>query len=200
MLKPFPAIRPMPLVRLPEAFSDPDWIFELKLDGFRAIAYIERGACTLVSRNGHAFRRFHGLGRHLGDILVCLDAGGRSMFNRLMFSRAEPVFSGFDLLWMNGRDLRDVPLIERKHRLAQVVGPRSSCLLVVQHVERCGIDLFAAACDHDLEGIVGKWAQGRYETDGTATSWVKIKNPAAAVGVTRAESDSANGLSAGQPV
>src|SRR5262249_37770486 len=52
-----------------------------------------------------------------------------------------------------------------------------SRLLYVDHIDGRGIDLFRAACAHDLEGIVGKWREGRYETDGVSTSWVKIKNP-----------------------
>jgi ATP-dependent DNA ligase len=50
-------------------------------------------------------------------------------------------------------------------------------LLSAEHIERRGVDLFCAACRHDLEGIVGKWKPGRYSTDGTSTSWVKIKEP-----------------------
>jgi bifunctional non-homologous end joining protein LigD len=150
----------MPFVRLPEAFNDADWLFELKLDGFRALAYIEHGTCALVSRNGHTLRRFAALAQHLADTLpvrtaildgeiVCLDADGRSVFNRVMCSRADPVFAAFDLLWLDGRDLRDVPLIERKQRLADVVRAGAGRVLLVQHVERSGVDLFAAACEHD---------------------------------------------------
>jgi len=179
---------PMPLVRLSEPFNDPDWIFEIKYDGFRALARIERGRCTLVSRNGHVFRRFESLARQLagglpaGDALldgeiVCLDDDGRSQFNPLMFRRGAPVFAAFDLLAANGSDLRDRPLVERKRRLRDVVHCRPSPLLLVQHVVGCGVALFDAARENDVEGVVGKWARGRYLTDGTTTSWVKIKNP-----------------------
>src|SRR5512146_584819 len=133
MPKSFPALVPMPLVRLPDPFDDPDWIFEIKYDGFRALAYINRGTCSLVSRTGHTFRRFAALAQHLADNLriqdgildgeiVCLDDEGRSQFNRLMFGRGDPVFAAFDLLAVNGSDQRDKSLFERKRRLATVLG------------------------------------------------------------------------------
>jgi hypothetical protein len=96
----------MPLLRVPEPFDDPAWIFELKFDGFRALAFIEDGACRLVSRKGHTLRfpaLTDALARDLkvrdaildGEI-VCLDAQGRSQFNRLLLRRGTPVFAAFD--------------------------------------------------------------------------------------------------------
>ena len=55
---PLPAVRPQPLVRMPEPFNDPAWLWELRLDAFRALAYLEDGDCRLVSRNGHTYRSF----------------------------------------------------------------------------------------------------------------------------------------------
>ena len=55
---PLPLMRPQPLVRIPEAFNNPAWLWELKLDGFRALAYVENGECRLISRNGHTYRTF----------------------------------------------------------------------------------------------------------------------------------------------
>jgi bifunctional non-homologous end joining protein LigD len=107
--------------------------------------------------------------------IVYLDGDGISRFNHLMFGRARPVFAAFDLLWLNGRDLRGRPLLERKRRMARLLAPAGSHVLLVEYVQKRGTALFQAACDRDLEGIVGKWVHGRYQTDG-ATSWVKIKN------------------------
>jgi len=86
-----PQINPIRLARLPEAFDHPDWLFELKWDGFRAIAYIEAGQCRLVSRNGNAFKSFPALlesvaaaiGQHdaiLDGEIVALDASCRADF------------------------------------------------------------------------------------------------------------------------
>lgn len=193
-----PPLLPMPLVRIPDPFNDPAWIFELKLDGFRALAYIEHGQCRLVSRNGYSYKSFDPLRAVLvtelklkdaildGEI-VCLDEEGRSLFNPLLFRRCSPIFAAFDLLWVNGQDLRELPLIERRARLRAVVPPVSPHVLHVDYLPEKGKELFALACEKDLEGIVGKWAQGTYQIDGRSTSWVKIKNPSYSQSEGRAE-------------
>jgi uncharacterized protein with GYD domain len=77
---------------------------------------------------------------------------------------------------LEGRDLRSLPLLERKRLLARIM-PRVECrLLYLDHVRERGSDLFRVACDRDLEGIVGKWAAGIYRIDQRSTSWLKIKN------------------------
>ena len=85
------ALRPMPLLRVPEPFDHPDWLFEVKHDGFRALAHIDGHSCDLVSRNGHTFKHWpqlceelaHAIRAHDAVIdgeIVCLDARGRSNF------------------------------------------------------------------------------------------------------------------------
>src|SRR5262249_29641991 len=118
-----PTVAPLPLLRRREPFDDRAWIFELKLDGFRALAYIECGEARLVSRNGNTFRKFAGLcdalarlrGRDaiLDGEIVCLDDDGRPSFDALYYRRREPCFFAFDLPWLDGRDLRGLPLLER---------------------------------------------------------------------------------------
>jgi len=120
---------------------------EIKFDGFRALAYVEGGKCRLVSRRNHEYKSFHELcasiAAHLsgstavldGEI-VCLDQFGRSQFYELMFRRGHPFFYSFDLLWLNGADLRGLPLVERKIRLRELIGPRNdSRLLYLDHVD-----------------------------------------------------------------
>ena len=116
----------MRLTRVLKPFDDPDYIFELKHDGFRAIAYIEDGKCKLVSRNQNPFN-FLFLSVALGKLpienaildgeVVCVDANGVSQFNHLISRKHEPVFYVFDLLWLNDKDLRRLPLIDRKQHL-----------------------------------------------------------------------------------
>jgi hypothetical protein len=101
----------MRLARRPEPFDDPDWIYEIKFDGFRSLAYIEDGQCRLLSRRRHENRSFRNLQLsitqsllHVKDALlegeiVCLDQLGRSQFYELMFHPGEPFFYAFDLLW-----------------------------------------------------------------------------------------------------
>jgi bifunctional non-homologous end joining protein LigD len=180
----------MPLIRVPEPFDHPDWLFELKHDGFRALAIVDGHHCRLVSRRGHVFKQWPYLERELAHTVkarhavldgevVCLRSDGSSDFNALLFRREWPYFYAFDLLELDGRDLRPDPLLQRKRALRRVV-PRGAHwrLRFVDHVRGRGREFFAAAAARDTEGVVGKWAGGPYHTDGAETSWVKVKNPA----------------------
>jgi len=71
-------------------------------------------------------------------------------------------FVAFDLLWLDGRDWRDVPPVEPKRRPSDIIPTQPSNVLYVRHVASRGSELFRIACDRDLQGIVAKWAQGRY--------------------------------------
>jgi hypothetical protein len=108
----------MPLARFDKPFEHADWIFEPKLDGFRAIAYIEDGVCQLVSRNRNAFKTFAPLAEATGQELaphaaildgeiVRLGPDGRPLFYELMRRRGPFCFYAFDLVWLDGSDLRD---------------------------------------------------------------------------------------------
>ena len=162
-------------------FDHHDWIFELKYDGFRALGYIDSGHCWLVSRRGMAYKSFPHLCAAIGAAIpgqavldgeiVHLDAQGKPRFYDLMRRRNPQHYYSFDLLWLDGHDLRELPLIERKQRLKRLIRPP---VLYVDHMEGRGVDLFEATCGRDLEGIVAKLAAGRYEP--AATTWVKIKN------------------------
>jgi len=110
-----------------------------------------------------------------GDV-VCLAEDGRAMFKNLMYRRGDPYLYAFDLLWLDGEDLHECPLIERKRMLRKIVPRHGSRLLYLDHVEGRGEDLFKLVCDADLEGVVAKWKLGRYMAD-DRTSWVKIRNP-----------------------
>jgi bifunctional non-homologous end joining protein LigD len=125
----------MTLARTREAFDHADFVFELKYDGFRALAYVDGGSCRLVSRKNHVYKAYAPLcewiGKHLraenavldGE-LACLDEEGKPQFNRLLRRRGEPVFVAFDLLWLNGRDLRGRSLLDRKGGVAHADSQR----------------------------------------------------------------------------
>jgi len=106
--------------------------------------------------------------------LDCLDAEGRSIFNELLFRRGYPIFYAFDLLYLNGRDLRQLPLVERKERLRALI-EKSGLPDVIcgKYVEGRGIDLFNEVCQRNLEGVVAKRKTWRYST---VSGWLKIKN------------------------
>ena len=181
------AIVPMRLAIRRDPFDHPDWLFELKLDGFRSVAYIDNGVCRSVSRNANVYKSFGKLAVDLAATLryrrvvldgeiVCLDENGCPVFNQLFYRRGDPYFYAFDLLYQDGKDLRSLPLLERKRRLRQLIPLLPSRLLYVGHITERGNDLYREVCRRDLEGIVAKWQHGTY-LSGDVTSWVKIKNP-----------------------
>jgi len=190
----------MPLTRARAPFSHPDWLFEIKWDGFRALLYSDADDVWLVSHNGDTFKSFPGLceglardlkGRRcvLDGEIVCLDPNGKAQFRDLLFRRAEPVFYAFDILWdehawaddeqeqrrfRNGEDLRYLAMVERKLRLHAVVPKPGERLLYCDYIDGDGEALFRLACENDLEGIVAKRKSDPYLPD--HASWLKIRN------------------------
>lgn len=178
-----PRIEPAKLVPRIDAFDHPDWLFELKHNGFRGLAYIVDRRCDLISRRNWRYKTFEPLRMALAKLrvrdaildgeIVCLDSMGRSVFKELLYRRGNPVFYAFDLLWLNGRDLRGLPLLARKEHLRKLIRPRLP-LLYADHIEGAGIGLFQTACVLDLEGIVCKRRDSAYAS---ASGWMKVKNP-----------------------
>jgi bifunctional non-homologous end joining protein LigD len=166
-----------------EPFDSPDYLFELKHDGFRAVAYFEKGECRLVSRNFRSLR-FESLRLALAKLpvreaildgeIVCLAENGVSQFNWLLSkSKASAaIFYAFDLLWLNHTDLRQLPLVERKKQLHELM-QKSRCqrLLCAGHIDGIfGKQFFEEICRRDLEGVVAKRKNGLTEmTDPTGS-------------------------------
>jgi len=170
-----------------EPFDHPDWLFEPKWDGFRALAYVDGHHCRMVSRRGNVYKSWPYLCDELAHAvrcrsavldgeIACLEPDGRSHFYKLMFRREWPYFMAFDVLWLDGKDLRSLPLFRRKRILAGIMPAVESYVRLVDHIPGRGRDFFKVACAHDLEGVVAKWRGGTYQT-GTKTSWLKIRNP-----------------------
>ena len=179
---------PMPLGKRHAPFDHPDWFFELKYDGCRALAYVGREGAKLVSRRNVEYRAFEDLASQLSlklsaddavldGEMVKLDKSGRPVFLDLMRGRGPFSFVAFDLLAVNGQDVRSLPLIERKRLLREIVPERSRSILFARHVAQRGRGLFAAACEQDLEGIVAKWKHAPYNPEALPLSWFKVKNP-----------------------
>jgi bifunctional non-homologous end joining protein LigD len=175
----------MTLSRIRAPFDHPDFLFELKHDGFRSLAYISDGRCELVSRKRNHYKSFDSLKAALANLkaadaildgeIVCLDGDGYSQFNQLLYRRDEPAFYVFDLLWLNGRDLRQLPLIERKKYLHKLI-MKSRCerIIYAQHIAGRGMALYQEICDRDLEGMVCKRKDSVYSSTG---HWFKVLNP-----------------------
>jgi len=170
--------QPMPLLKRSVTFDDPDYIFELKYDGFRVLAVIEHGRAQLLSRNGHPFASFSELAQSISESLpntravidgeICyLDRRGRPQFRNLLFRRGNPpCFFAFDLLTCDGKDLRTERLLDRKQELRRLLAKISPPfpLRYADHVDGSGIALFQRVCELDLEGIVAKQKFGPYVT------------------------------------
>ncbi|MBV9439544.1 MAG: non-homologous end-joining DNA ligase [Candidatus Eremiobacteraeota bacterium] len=186
---------PMLATLVDEPFDDERWLFELKWDGYRGIAVVERDAVTLTSRNGrdllHQFPEMAALNGAFRSIpvvvdgeLCVLDAEGKPDFQALQ-SRDKPApgrrrpkpspvtFVVFDLLYADGRDVRDRPLEERKRLLEDLIVPERS-VMFSKHWPTRGIELYELAQRRGLEGIVGKVRSSPYRST-RSREWVKIK-------------------------
>lgn len=180
-----------------DAFDDPAWHFELKLDGYRMVAAAVEGEASLLTRNGHdALPTFPDIARALrklpfrrvvldGEVVVH-DAAGYPSFRHLQkrarLSRPLDIrrasfempanFYAFDLLAFDGHDLRDLPLSERRRFLRDAV-PEAGPIRFSEHFEGCGEALFGQVQGMGLEGIMAKRADSRY-IGGRSSDWRKI--------------------------
>jgi len=178
------------------AFSDPNWLFEIKWDGVRALAWIAEGVLTLRARSGQDItKRYPELATLpealaardaiLDGEIVALDARGHSDFERLqermhvrapsenLISQMPVVYYIFDLLYCNGYDLRAAPLLERKQLLQRLLHS-SQRFRFSDHQLEHGKELFELAKENGLEGIVAKRIGSAYVSDRSA-NWVKLK-------------------------
>ena len=168
-------------------FDDPAWVFETKWDGFRAIAVAAPGHASLYSRNGNDIsRKYPTICAALAAInheavldgeLVALDAQGRSRFQLLQNAEREKtrlLYCVFDLLYLDGKDLRGQTLLERKAALETML-PESPLLLYSGHVVGDGIKAFNRAKRAKEEGIIAKLASGRYHSGTRTREWLKVK-------------------------
>jgi bifunctional non-homologous end joining protein LigD len=197
--------RPMPTVIHPmlatptaKAFDNPEWLFEIKWDGYRAVAFIEDGRVRLVSRSQNDLTaQFSELGTLpqfvkaeraiLDGEIVALDDEGRPSFGlmqqrtgfqpgrrRLPRREGVPViYYAFDLLYLDGLDLRRVAL-ERRKQLLQERIVSGGVIQFSDHYAEKGLDLFEAARQRGLEGIVAKKRGGAYQ-EKRSSDWLKIK-------------------------
>jgi bifunctional non-homologous end joining protein LigD len=180
------AIRPMLATLVDEPFNDRDWLYEVKWDGFRALAYLDGSTVRLVSRNQNdltaEFPELRELAMHLkarqavldGEI-VALDEQGRSSFS-LMQQRGErrvPIrYYVFDLLYLDGYSLFRVDLEERKRLLSSLLA-ESDAVRYSDHFDD-GIALYRAASEQGLEGVVAKRRRGCY-IQKRSREWLKMK-------------------------
>jgi bifunctional non-homologous end joining protein LigD len=169
----------------------PNWIHEIKHDGFRIMARRDGTGVRLVSRNGHDFAaRFPlaaaavmALPAHSflidGEAIVT-DDDGLAVFDLIRRQRhgAAAVLCAFDLIELEGEDLRRAPIEHRKQQLAKLVRTPHPGILLNEHYEGDGDIVYQHACKLGCEGIVSKRLGSPYRS-GRSANWVKVKNPKA---------------------
>jgi ATP-dependent DNA ligase len=169
--------------------SGPDWIHEIKHDGFRIMARLDSRGPRLITRNGHDFsNRFPIINLAMGALSArsCLIDGeaivtndnGLADFEQLRRRRTHvaAVLCAFDLLELDGDDLRSLPLEQRKRKLEKLLRWARSPIAINQHYDADGMLVFEKACALGCEGIVSKKRGSKYES-GRSKTWIKIKNP-----------------------
>jgi bifunctional non-homologous end joining protein LigD len=185
---PFPhKIKPMLATLVKQPFDHQDWIFEIKLDGYRAIAEIENGRVELYSRNLNSFNQMFApiVEAFTGNIdtvydgeIVVLDERGRSKFQLLQNYAKDGVgelfYFVFDLLYLEGKDLRYLPLRDRKVKLKQFL-PEHPNIKYVDDIAEFGKAFFALAQENGLEGIIAKRSASLYQNGKRSNDWLKIK-------------------------
>ena len=181
-------VRPMLATSTNRPFDRAGWLFELKWDGYRAIAEIEAGQVRLYSRNQLSLEeRFAPLLAPLqrlghdavldGEVVV-LDEAGRPRFQLLQdytkSRQGQLVYCVFDVLYLAGHDLRKLPLVRRKELLKQIL-PSDSGLVFSDHVEEHGKEFFNLVSQQGLEGMMAKDGSSPYLAGQRSAAWLKIK-------------------------
>ena len=187
--KPMPKdLAPMLATLVDKPFDDPGWSYEIKWDGYRAIAYLKKGNVELRSRNNKSFEKYYPVLDALsgwpvnaivdGEVVV-LDEKGQSNFGSLQNWRSEAdgtlVYYLFDLLWLEGRDLTGLPLSERRDLLRSVVPANDDIIRYSDSFETGGKEFFEKAQRLGLEGIMAKRTDSGYNPGARTRDWLKIK-------------------------
>lgn len=164
------------------------WVYEIKYDGYRILSFVENGKVKMLSRNGIDYtKKFNKLVAGLKSIeekafvvdgeVVVFDKDGKSDFgllqNNIKNGKNNMYYVIFDLLSLNGEDLRDFPLVERKAKLERLLYKSDKCLMYSKHFDK-GKESFEFAKKNNLEGIVAKRLSSKYEGKRNK-DWLKIK-------------------------
>ncbi|MDQ2718602.1 MAG: DNA ligase D [Bacteroidota bacterium] len=181
-------IIPMLATLVDKPFDSPGWMYEVKWDGYRAIAFIRNGVVELASRNSKSFNdKFYPVFQELqkwkmnmiidGEI-VSVNEKGLADFSSLQSWRSEAdgelIYYVFDVLWIDGKSTMHLPLIERREILKSIL-PESGNIRLSENFETGGIEFFKLAEEMSLEGIMAKKADSIYDPGSRTKDWLKIK-------------------------
>lgn len=181
-------VKPMLATLVNQAFDEEGWLYEVKWDGYRAVAYMNKGIVEFKSRNNKSFQeKFYPVYQALetwnvnaiidGEVVV-VDQKGKAGFGALQNWHSdqdgELLYYVFDILWYDGYDLTVLPLTQRKAILAQLI-PEDSAIRISKDFETSGVEFLAAAKKAGLEGIVAKRKDSLYVAGERTSDWLKIK-------------------------
>jgi bifunctional non-homologous end joining protein LigD len=166
------------------------WLHEVKYDGYRILARIDAGKVTLFSRNARVWNaKMPSVVSSLGAVKaksawldgeVCvMDKLGVSSFQALQNALANPkahlLYFAFDLLYLDGQDLRGAVLVEHKRALERLLAKPPAGVLLSGHVQGQGRAVLDGACKAGLEGVVSKWGNASYPEGLRSKAWLKVK-------------------------
>jgi len=181
-------VEPMLATLVDKPFDDPGWLYEVKWDGYRALAYLNNGNVDMRSRNNKDFNeKFYSIFNALkkwkinalvdGEVIVANERG-ISNFGKLQNWRSEAdgelIFYVFDILWLDGYDLTELSLIKRKDILREVF-PSMQNIRLSESFDSGATDFFEVAKKMHLEGIVAKKSDSKYFPGQRSRDWLKIK-------------------------
>jgi DNA ligase D-like protein (predicted ligase) len=181
-------VEPMECLAVAKLPDGPEWVYEIKLDGYRALAINSNGKLGLYSRKQ---KSFHPRYQHVLDALrdlpagsvvdgeiVALDDQGRPNFNFLQHSRSQATricYFVFDLLVYDNHDLMELPLVERREILKSNIRFHSPRVRIAEYFETSAETMLASAREQGLEGVVAKRKRSKYEAGKRSASWAKVR-------------------------
>jgi bifunctional non-homologous end joining protein LigD len=181
-------LKPMLASIIDEPFNSEDWQFEIKWDGYRALSYLNNGTVQLRSRNNLSFDQKYipaydalklwPVNAVIDGEIIVLNEEGKADFKALqdwqLAKNGELVYYVFDILWLDGISLVNLPLVERQQILKQIM-PESNIIRFSDSIEDYGIDFYNIAKENNLEGIIAKRKDSVYQPGFRTKSWLKIK-------------------------
>src|SRR3954454_4839729 len=182
-------VKPQLAMLVKKAPDGPDWLHEIKLDGYRMHARLDAGRVKILTRRGNDWtQKYPGIADSIAGLpaqnayldgeLCGMLPDGRTAFNLIQNAtdagEGSLVFFLFDLLHLHGENLTALPLVDRKTRLASLLNGAPDCLRYNDHQIGHGPAFHRLACENVVEGIVSKRINGRYEPD--RRTWLKIKS------------------------
>ncbi|MDQ3842401.1 MAG: DNA ligase D, partial [Bacteroidota bacterium] len=182
-------LKPMLATLADEPFDNAQWLFEIKWDGYRAVAYCNAGKVEIISRNEKPFTgKYAPITQALQQLniqavldgeIVAVDEKGLANFQLLQNWQNTPQarlqYFIFDILWLDGYDVTALPLIERKRILQTILPADHEQIKYSDHVVENGRDFFKVAIEQGLEGIMAKRSNSRYTVNSRTDDWLKIK-------------------------